>query len=397
MSSKKRLVYLDHAATTLLDPEVFLAMKPYFAQNFGNPSSLYKLGVEAYKAIENSRKTIAHILHALPDTIIFTSGGTESANMAILGIARAHKKQGKHIITTAIEHHAVLNPIRELEKEGFKITYLPVDKNGLVKTADVVKAVTPDTILISIMYANNEIGTIEPIAEIGREILKYRKKNNTLFPYLHTDACQAAGYLDLDVEKLHVDAMTINGSKIYGPKGTGMLYVRNGVSLQPVIVGGGQEYALRSGTENLAGIVGFAKALMLVQKNKAKESKRIEALTRYFWQQIQKKISGVLLHGPELGVHRLVNNLNVQIAGIEGEALLFYLDAHGIMCSIGSACASKTHEPSHVLKALGVSYQNSKGSVRFSLGAENTKQQIDYVMKFLPKLVEQLRQIEKIT
>jgi cysteine desulfurase len=217
---------LDHAATTPLDPEVFLAMKPYYTEKFGNPSSLYKQGVEAHTALEESRKTIANILHALPDNIIFTSGGTESANLALLGIARAHKKYGKHIITTPIEHHAVLHAVHKLEKEGFEITYLPVDKEGRVKPADVMKAVRPDTILISVMYVNNEIGTIEPVAEIGREILKYRKQHMTSYPYFYTDACQAAGYLDLDVEKLHVDLMTLNAGKIYGPKGVGLLYIR---------------------------------------------------------------------------------------------------------------------------------------------------------------------------
>lgn len=397
LTKKSKQVYLDHAAATPLNSQVFLAMKPFFNEVYGNPSSLHSQGQQADKALMYARTTIASSLGAHPENIIFTGSGTESDNMAIYGIARAYEQKGKHIISTQLEHDAVLKPLEDLKHSGWEITYIKPDEHGIIRTEDVLRAIRPDTILVSIMYANNEIGSINPVADIGRSILQYRKTHNTAFPYFHTDACQAAGYLDISVEKLHVDAMTINGSKIYGPKGTGMLYVRNGVSLQPVIVGGGQEYALRSGTENLAGIVGFAKALMLVQKNKAKESKRIEALTRYFWQQIQKKISGVLLHGPELGVHRLVNNLNVQIAGIEGEALLFYLDAHGIMCSIGSACASKTHEPSHVLKALGVSYQDSKGNVRFSLGAENTKQQIDYVMKFLPKLVEQLRQIEKIT
>jgi cysteine desulfurase len=393
MSSKKRLVYLDHAATTLLDPEVFLAMKPYFAQNFGNPSSLYKLGVEAYKAIENSRKTIAHILHALPDTIIFTSGGTESANMAILGIARAHKKQGKHIITTAIEHHAVLNPIRELEKEGFKITYLPVDKNGLVKTADVVKAVTPDTILISIMYANNEIGTIEPIAEIGREILKYRKKNNTLFPYLHTDACQAAGYLDLDVEKLHVDLMTLNASKIYGPKGTGLLYVRRGVQIEPLLFGGSQEQYRRAGTENVPGIIGFARALELIIKNREKESKRIQKLTEYFWKSLRKILPLTKLNGSEIGEHRLSNNLNIYFPDFDGETLVLYLDAEGIACSTGSACTTTSTDSSHVLKAIGLSDKDAKSSLRFTLGKDTVKSDITNTIHALQKITDRLKSL----
>jgi cysteine desulfurase len=391
MSVAKKLIYLDHAATTPLDEEVFLAMKPYFIKNFGNPSSLYKLGVEAHKAVEESRKKIASVLHALPDNIIFTSGGTESANTALLGIARAHKKLGKHIITTVIEHHAVLNAVHELEKEGFEVTYLPVDRMGLITASEVIKALRSDTILISVMHANNEIGTIEPIAEIGREILKYRKKNNSPYPYFHTDACQAAGYLDLDVEKLHVDLMTLNASKIYGPKGVGLLYIRRGVKIGPLLFGGSQEQYRRAGTENVPGIVGFAKALELVSKNKDKEDKRLHKLTEYFWNKLHKIIPSTILNGAEAGESRLTNNLNITFPGFDGETLVLYLDAEGIACSTGSACTTTSTDSSHVLKAIGLDDAAAKSSLRFTLGKVTTKTDIDYTIKILHRLTKVLK------
>lgn len=387
---------MDHAAATPLDSQVFLAMKPFFNGVYGNPSSLHSQGQQADKALAHARATIASSLGAHPENIIFTSSGTESDNLAIYGVAKAHAQHGRHIISSALEHDAVLKPLEDLKKQGWQITYIQPDNRGIIKTEDVMAAIRPDTVFISLMHANNEIGSINPIAEIGRKLLQYRKNNNTTYPLLHTDACQAVNYLDISVEKLHVDLMSINGSKIYGPKGTGFLYIRNSVSLEPVILGGGQEKKLRSGTENIPGIVGLAKAMELVQKNKAKESKRIESLAQYFWQKIQKQIPDITLNGPAIGADRLINNININFAGIEGEALLLYLDAYGVMCSTGSACSSKTLEPSHVLKALGMSYQESQGSVRFSFGKENTKEQVDYVMKYLPKIVEQLRQAEKI-
>lgn len=387
---------MDHAAATPLDSQVFLAMKPFFNGVYGNPSSLHSQGQQADKALAHARATIASSLGAHPENIIFTSSGTESDSLAIYGVAKAHAQHGRHIISSALEHDAVLKPLEDLKKQGWQITYIQPDNRGIIKTEDVMAAIRPDTVFISLMHANNEIGSINPIAEIGRKLLQYRKNNNTTYPLLHTDACQAVNYLDISVEKLHVDLMSINGSKIYGPKGTGFLYIRNSVSLEPVILGGGQEKKLRSGTENIPGIVGLAKAMELVQKNKAKESKRIESLAQYFWQKIQKQIPDITLNGPAIGADRLINNININFAGIEGEALLLYLDAYGVMCSTGSACSSKTLEPSHVLKALGMSYQESQGSVRFSFGKENTKEQVDYVMKYLPKIVEQLRQAEKI-
>ncbi len=386
---KIKNVYLDHAATTYIDRTVLTAMQPYFTKIYGNPSSLYHEGLKASEALNGSRRTVAKLIGALPENIIFTGSGTESDNLAIYGIAKAHAQHGKHIISLAIEHHAVLHPLEDLKKQGWEITYVKVDDKGVVDVEEVIKAIRPDTVLISIMYANNEMGAIQPIAEIGRKLLTYRKEKNTIYPFFHTDACQAAGYLDLDVEKLHVDLMTVNGSKIYGPKGVGMLYARRGVTIKPLILGGEQERNLRAGTENIAGIVGFAKALELAQANKAKESKRLEGLVKYFWEQLQKQIHQVKLNGPEIGLQRLVNNLNVSFVGMEGEALLLYLDEYGIMCSTGSACTMKSLDQSHVLKAMGVQPEHSRGSLRFTLGHVNTKSDIDYLMKYLPLIVAQ--------
>jgi len=279
-------IYLDHAATTPTDPRVLKAMLPFFNEKFGNPSALYQKGREALNAISGARKFVAQVLGCSAGEIIFTAGGTESDNLAVLGVARANKARGNHIITTNIEHHAVLHACEQLEKEGFKVTYLPVDDKGFVTVEQALKAVTPQTVMVTVMYANNEMGAVQPIAEIGRKLLTYRKENNTVYPFFHTDACQAAGYLDLDVEKLHVDLMTVNGSKIYGPKGVGMLYTRRGVDIKPLILGGDQERNLRAGTENIPGIVGLAKALELAQDNKIVESNRIEKLMEYFWEKM---------------------------------------------------------------------------------------------------------------
>lgn len=395
---KKHLVYLDHAATTCVDPEVKKIMDPFLSDIFGNPSGLYSKGLEANSYLNDARRKVAEILHALPDNIIFTGGGTESDNLAIFGIARKYKDQGKHIITTKIEHHAVLHPCEQLEKEGFTVTYLEPDSEGFISPKKIRAAMTPETILVSVMYANNEIGTVEPIAEIGKEILKWRKEKNTVFPYFHTDACQAAGALELDVEKLHVDLMTLNGSKIYGPKGVGVLYKRRNVNIQPIILGGGQEMGQRSGTENLAGIIGLTKALELVQNNRSDENIRLFNLRNYLWEQIQSKIDKLKLNGPMLehSSLRLPNNLNVSFLDIEGEALLLYLDNYGICCSTGSACTSTSLEPSHVLTACGLPYEYSHGSLRFTFGKVNTKDDIDYVMEYLPNIVEKLRKISPV-
>ncbi len=393
---KVRKIYLDHAATTPMDPRVLTAMKPYFTDKFGNPSSLYALGRESNGAINDARRLVAQLMHALPDNIVFTGGGTESDNLAIYGIARAHEQQGRHIISTPIEHHAVLHALDDLKKQGWEITFVKVDKDGLVNPADVMAAIRPDTVLVSVMYANNEVGTVEPIADIGREILKYRKSNNTIYPFFHSDACQAAGYLDLDVEKLHVDLLAINGSKIYGPKGVGVLYVRRGVKIKPLLVGGAQERRLRAGTENVPGIVGLAKALELAQSKKEKEYARVQALVKYFWQELQNKIVKIKLNGPQIGDKRLPNNLNITFLDVEGEAMLLYLDEYGVMCSTGSACTSESLDPSHVLAAIGLPYEYAHGSIRFTFGHSNTKTDVDYIMKYLPAVIQQLREMSPV-
>jgi cysteine desulfurase len=382
----RKFVYLDYAATTPLAPEVKAAMEPFWSKNFGNPSSIYELGLKAKNALNQARNKIAQILKARPTEIIFTSGGTESANLAILGLSRAIGHG--HIITTKIEHPAVLNAVLALKKEGFAVTLLPVDKYGLVSPKQIKKAIKPKTILVSVMYANNEIGTIEPIAEIGKLLKK--------FPhiYFHTDACQAAGYLDLNVNKLGVDFLTLNGLKIYGPKGAGILYARTNTPLQPLIFGGGQENGLRSGTENVPTYIGLAKALELVQKNKNKEIKRLKKLS-------QKLIAGILKTIPKsfLNGHpqkRLPNNVNVTILDIEGEALLLYLDRYGICASTGSACHSQTLQPSHVLQAIGLPREVIHGSLRLTLGKETTNKDIDYVLKVLPGIVKKLRQLSPV-
>ena len=374
MAKKKKTVYLDHAAATPMDPSVQKAMAPYQMEYFGNPSALYSLGVASKKALETARESVANFLSVTPDTIFFTRGGTESINMAILGAARKHATHGKHIITTAVEHHAVLEPLAELEKEGFEVTRLPVDEHGFVSADSVREALREDTTLVSIMYANNEIGTVEPIQAIGKEILKWRKEKKTAYPIFHSDACQATNYLSMHVPSLHTDLLSFNGSKIYGPKSTGVLYKARHTDIEPILFGGGQEMGLRSGTEDVGGAVGLAQALKRIQNNKEKEIKRIQALRDELWQRIQKEISNAHLNGPELneGV-RLPNNLSVAFPGTDSEALVLYLDAKGIAASFGSACATDTLEPSHVLKACGLDDKRIRGTLRLTLGRDTKK------------------------
>lgn len=397
MKAKKsgRLIYLDHAATTPVATEALRAMEPFFILEYGNPSALHSLGVRAGRAITNSRKTIATILHTTPDTIIFTSGGTESNNLAIFGttaglpaVAPRGTKDG-HIITTQIEHHSVLEPIHELKRGGWKVTYVPVSSQGLVNPADVTKAIQSNTILVSIMYANNEVGSVEPIQKIGRQLLRYRKEKWSVYPYFHTDACQAAGYLEMDVEKLHVDLMTVNASKIYGPKGVGMLYVRRGAKISPLILGGSQEQSLRSGTENVPGVVGLTKAMELAMKQKNNEAKKQRNLTEYFWKKITKQFPTAILNGPIFAKNRLPNNLNVQLPLIEAETLILYLDSYGIMCSTGSACTAQSSDDSHVLTALGLGSEAARHSVRFTLGRSTTKADIDYTIRSLAAIYKE--------
>lgn len=376
-------VYLDHAATTPLEPEVLKAMLPYLKEKFGNPSSLYTLGVEAKQAVEESRLVISKILNCSPEEIIFEGSGTESNNHALIGTALANRARGNHLITSVIEHHAVLHACEFLESQGFEVTYLPVNQDGLVNLKMLAESIRPETILVSIMYANNEIGTIQPIDEISKIV---KQKNSQIL--FHTDACQAAAYLDLNVNALGVDLLTINGSKIYGPKGIGTLYVKRGIAIQPIIHGGSQENSKRAGTENVASIVGLAKALELVQKNKEAENKRLLSLR-------DKLISGLLkiknisLNGS--AQERLSNNVNITIAGIEGEKVMMALDKLAIACSIGSACTSGDPDPSHVILALGKSYQEAHGSLRFTLGHSSKEKDINYLLKVLPKVIEKLR------
>lgn len=391
----RKFVYLDYAATTPLAQEVKAAMEPFWSKNFGNPSSIYQLGIKAKEALNQARTKIARILNVKSSEIIFTAGGTESANLAILGLSRAIGHG--HIIATKIEHPAVLNAVLSLKEKGVAITVLPVDKYGLINPEEIEKAIKTETTLISVMYANNEIGTIEPIPEIGKllkKINRERIQKGLSKIYFHTDACQAAGYLDLNVDKLGVDLLTLNGSKIYGPKGAGILYVRTGTPLQPLIFGGGQENGLRPGTENVPAYIGLAKALELVQKNKNKEAKRLKELS-------QKLIAGILKTIPKsfLNGHpqkRLPNNVNIAILDIEGEALLLYLDRYGIGAATGSACHSQTLKPSHVLQAIGLPREIIHGSLRLTLGKDTTNKDIDYVLKVLPGVVKKLRQLSPV-
>ncbi|MBM5789771.1 aminotransferase class V-fold PLP-dependent enzyme [Candidatus Parcubacteria bacterium] len=391
-----RFVYLDHAATTPLDPRVREAMLPYLDEKFGNPSSFHAVGKTVKDDVDSARATIAELLHARPDEVLFTSGGTESDNLAILGYARANQKQGKHLITSKIEHHAVLEAMIHLQrKEGFEVTYLAPDKDGLIHMEQVEQALREDTILVSIMTANNEIGTIQPISEIGNRIQKYRQSTNRAWPVFHTDACQATGVLELNVEQLHVDLLTINGSKMYGPKGIGALYVKRGIKLQPLQFGGSQERAIRPGTENIAGIIGMARAFELVQAQRKEEAQRLTLLRDALISGVLERISKVRLNGHP--TERLPNNVNVSFLDIEGEALLLYLDAAGIYASTGSACTSASLDPSHVILALGMPYEVAHGSLRFTLGHTTTKEDIDYVLETLPPLVEKLRSISPVS
>lgn len=389
MSDMSRFVYLDHAATTPLDKRVFKAMKPWLTDKFGNPSSFHAVGKEAKDAVEAARKKISKILSCQAEEIIFTSGGTESDNLAILGLARANSSAGKHIIVSVIEHHAVLEAAARLEKDGFEVTRVVPNSEGIVELEKIKEAIRPDTILVSVMYANNEIGTIQPIAEIGNWIQKFRGEKK--YPIFHTDACQAAGALELSVEKIHVDALTLNGSKIYGPKGVGLLYLRKDLCVQPLQFGGSQERGIRPGTENVAGIIGLATALELADKEKNKESARLIRLRDKLISGVLSKISKTKLNGH--AVNRLPNNANISFLDIEGEALMLYLDAKGIFVSTGSACTSASLDPSHVLLAIGKSPTEAHGAMRFTLGRSTSEKDLDYVLKILPPLVERLRMI----
>lgn len=380
----KKEVYLDYAATTPLRPQVYKAMEPYLIEKFGNPSSIHHFGKETKIAIEEAREKIAKAIGAKNDEIIFTSGGTESNNMAIKGVALALSEKGKHIITTPIEHHAVLEPCNFLEKLGFEITYLKVDKDGIVDPDELRKAIRKDTILISIMHANNEIGTIEPIEELSKIAREFDI-------YFHTDAVQTVGHIPVNVDTLGVDLLSLSAHKFYGPKGIGALYIRKGTRIYPLIHGGEQEQRKRAGTENVAGIVGMGRAIELAILELEKEKKRLSDLRDYFISEIERRIPDVYLNGHR--IKRLPNNINFSFAYIEGESILLNLDLEGIGVSTGSACSSRSLEPSHVLSAIGLPTELAHSAIRFTLGLYTTKEDLDYTLDILEKTVERLRSI----
>lgn len=377
-----RKVYLDHAGTTPLHPEVYSLMCEFMKSVFGNPSSIHSFGREAKKRVDEARRQVADLIGAEAGEIIFTGGGTEADNLAVLGAAAARRKKGNHIITSSIEHHAVLDTCSYLAKNGFSVTFLPVDRYGLVDPEELRKAIRPETILISIMHANNEIGTIEPIEEIGR----IAREHSVLF---HTDAVQTAGKIPVNVNTLGIDLLTLSSHKIYGPKGVGALYIRKGLRLQPVVHGGGQEKNLRSGTENTIGIVGFGKAAAIASRELDSEFNRTRELRDKLIRGIKERISDVKYNGhPE---RRLPHNVNFSFSYVEGESMLLSLDMKGIAASSGSACSSSNLKPSHVLTAIGLPYDLVHGSLRMTLGRMNDAADIDYVLEVLPGIVARLR------
>lgn len=378
-----RFVYLDHSATTPVDQRVLEAMLPFFSMKFGNPNSLHVWGRKARQAVDQARDEVSRLINAEPSEIIFTGGGSEADNIAIKGVAFAKKDKGRHIITSAIEHHAVLDTCKWLEKEGFDITVLPVDEYGTVRPEELRKAIRPDTILVTIHFANNEIGTVQPIEQLGNIC----REQGVLF---HTDAVQAAGHIPIDVKKLPIDLMTMAAHKMYGPKGVGALYIKRGVKIVPLIHGGGQERGLRSGTENTAGIVGFGKAAALASDRLAKDEPGKErSLRDRLIDGILEKIEDAMLTGHR--TERLPFHASFCFRYIEGESLLLRLDALGIGASSGSACTSGSLEPSHVLLAIGLPHEIAHGSLRLTLGKDTSEEDIDYVLENLPKVVESLR------
>jgi len=379
------MIYLDHNATTPCDRRVVEAMQPWFTEMFFNPSSIYQPSQKTKEAVENARKIVAGMLDASPDEIIFTSGGTESNNIAIIGTALLMKNKGNHIITSLIEHHAVLNTCKFLEKQfGFQVTYLGVDKYGIVDPDDVKKAITDKTILVSIMAANNEIGTIEPIEEIG----KIAKERGVVF---HCDGVQVAGKIPVSVRKLNVDFFSLSGHKFYGPKGIGALFVRKGIKFRPIMYGGHQEKGFRPGTENVPGIIGLAKACEIAKQCMEEDEKKEKFLRDELEKRILEKIPEVIVNGhPE---KRLYNTLNICVKYVEGESMLLHLDFEGICASSGSACTSGSLEPSHVLLALGIPHEIAHGSLRFSFGRSNTVEDVEKTAEVLPKIVENLRKM----
>jgi len=378
---------MDHGATTPVDPLVVDAMLPYFTEKFGNASSLHSFGQEANSALEQSRQQVAASIGAKPEEIIFTSGGTESDNLAIKGIAYRNSGKGKHIITSTIEHPAILNTCAYLEKEGFDVTYVPADGDGIIDMNELEKAIRDDTILISVMHANNEIGTIQPISDIS----KLTKEKGI---YLHTDAVQSFGKIAVNVDELGVDMLSMSSHKIYGPKGVGALYVKKGTPLQALAHGGSHERSMRAGTENISGIVGFAKAVALADERLVDDEKHMTQLRDSLIGKVMDSIDDVELSGHP--TNRLPNNVNLRFSFIEGESMLLFLDMKGIAISTGSACSSKSLEPSHVLTAIGLRPEDSHGSLRITLGKDNTQEEVDYVVDALVEVVGRLRAMSPI-
>jgi cysteine desulfurase len=380
-------VYMDYSATTYVKPEVLEEMLPYFTEKFGNPSSFYGISRETKRAIDNAREQVAKAINCLPEEVYFTGGGSEADNWAIKGIASAHKNKGNHIITTKIEHHAVLHACEYLEKNGFEVTYLDVDDEGLIRLEDLKNAITDKTILVTIMFANNEIGSIEPIKEIG-EICRENKI------YFHTDAVQAVGNIPVDVKEMNIDMLSLAGHKIYGPKGIGVLYIKKGIKIDNLIHGGAQERNRRAGTENIASIVGLGKAIELATTNLEEHMKKLTILR-------DRLINGLLeipytrLNGPK-GDKRLPGNVNVCFRFIEGESILLSLDFKGVCASSGSACTSGSLDPSHVLLAIGLPHEIAHGSLRLSMGDGSTEEDVDYVLEVVPPIIERLRNMSPL-
>ena len=380
---------MDHGAGMPLDSRVFEAMKPYFRENYGNPSSSHSFGNSVRNAMESAREKVALLVAAeKPQEVIFTSGGTESNNLAIKGVAYRNREKGNHIITTAIEHISVINICKFLQKQGFEVSYVPVDNQGVVDLKKLEEAINDRTVLISVMYANGEIGTIQPIKEIG----KLAQENNIVF---HVDTVAAAGKVPINVKKENIDLLSLSSNDMYGPKGVGALYIKKGTKVQPIIQGGGQERGLRSGTENIPGIVGMGKAAEIAQKEMESEGKRLTALRDKLIKGALDKIEYSFLNGHP--TERLPNNANLRFSYIEGESLILGLDMYGVQVSSGSACTSKTLEPSHVLLAIGLAHEEAHGSLVFTLGKQNLEEDVDYVLEVLPDVVKRLRSLSPLT
>ncbi len=382
-----RPIYMDHAATTPVDPVVFQAMEPWLKDSYGNPSTMYTAGLIAAGALERARASIAERIGAQPNEIHFTSGGTESDNWAVKGAADAQQNKGRHLITSTIEHHAVLEPLEFLEKRGFEVTRVPVDNTGMIDPEDVRKAIRPDTVLVSIMHSNNEVGTIQPIAEIGAIV----REAGAIF---HTDAVQSAGKLPLDVAAMNADLLSLAGHKFYGPKGVGALYIRNRVRITPLMQGGAQERRRRPGTHNMPGIIGMAAALELVTDRMAEEGPRLRGLRNRLWEGMHETIPDIAINGHP--TECLDNMLNFRVEGIEGEAMILCLDMNLIGVSSGSACTTGSLDPSHVLLAMGIPAEEAHGSIRLSLGHTNTEADVDYFLEAFPPVVARLRDMSPV-